>query len=421
MDCEAEWQFEKYAWQGTVALTFDMDESITVGACCDNLVVQTGLYWVAETGSDVSGDGTYANPWATLAYACTQATTPGDVIHVKAGTITETVQSNLAVGVSIIGAGVTSIILSHVDGTRGPGGITGPTISLQSTTQGTDGNQSISYIKMDGDGLIGDIGIYVKYRNNVKIHHCTIEDFYISGIIYQGGSASNVEPTTYMTDGEIHNCTITNCGDEAGTWNGGGALNISGTDGFLVYDNVITNIARTAGVNGNIMNGGYYNKGLKYYRNKSYKPDDNTQWNFHIEHWDAVGGIEIYDNEFYGGNVALDIAGHFNVKGSYDYAWSVHNNLFTTYSGGYATATSDKECVLVEGPDNEDIYIYRNLFEKIPCPLSIKCRVVGIASNIRAYYNIMSNCGINSAANFSNLFRIALTVESPIVFSDIYT
>ena len=24
VDCEAEWQFEKYAWQGTVTLTFDM-------------------------------------------------------------------------------------------------------------------------------------------------------------------------------------------------------------------------------------------------------------------------------------------------------------------------------------------------------------------------------------------------------------
>ena len=39
VDCEAEWQFEKYAWQGTVTITFDIDESITVGACCDNMTV----------------------------------------------------------------------------------------------------------------------------------------------------------------------------------------------------------------------------------------------------------------------------------------------------------------------------------------------------------------------------------------------
>ena len=39
IDVEPEWQFEKYAWQGTVTITFDIDESITVGACCDNMTV----------------------------------------------------------------------------------------------------------------------------------------------------------------------------------------------------------------------------------------------------------------------------------------------------------------------------------------------------------------------------------------------
>ena len=36
---EIEWQFEKYCWQGVATITFDMDEKITVGACCDNLTV----------------------------------------------------------------------------------------------------------------------------------------------------------------------------------------------------------------------------------------------------------------------------------------------------------------------------------------------------------------------------------------------
>lgn len=65
IDVEPEWQFEKYAWQGTVTLTFDMDESITVGACCDNLIIANpdpDPYWVATDGSDETGTGEYSNP-----------------------------------------------------------------------------------------------------------------------------------------------------------------------------------------------------------------------------------------------------------------------------------------------------------------------------------------------------------------------
>ena len=106
LDIEADWQFEKYSWQGTVVLTFDMDEKVVLGACCDNLTVTDAIpewYWIAIDGSDDTGDGHYTTPWKTLAYACTQATTSGDVIHVKAGTFTETAQSVLAAGVSIVG------------------------------------------------------------------------------------------------------------------------------------------------------------------------------------------------------------------------------------------------------------------------------------------------------------------------------
>ena len=39
VDVEAEWQFEKYLSQATVTITFDMDEKIIIGACCDNLTV----------------------------------------------------------------------------------------------------------------------------------------------------------------------------------------------------------------------------------------------------------------------------------------------------------------------------------------------------------------------------------------------
>ena len=102
VDCEVEWQFEKYAWQGTVTLTFDIDESITVGACCDNLTVEAeppgpvdlGGYYLAPTGSDDTGDGSFDNPWFTLekAWAVIAA---GDTVYMRGGTYEYTTRQDL--------------------------------------------------------------------------------------------------------------------------------------------------------------------------------------------------------------------------------------------------------------------------------------------------------------------------------------
>lgn len=39
VDVDVEWQFEKFLHQGTVTLTFDMNESVLLTSCCDNLTV----------------------------------------------------------------------------------------------------------------------------------------------------------------------------------------------------------------------------------------------------------------------------------------------------------------------------------------------------------------------------------------------
>ena len=69
-------------------------------------------YYISTAGNDVTGDGSAGNPWKTLSKATGTVTTAGDIIHVNAGTYTETLQCSLAVGVSIEGDGVTSIIRS---------------------------------------------------------------------------------------------------------------------------------------------------------------------------------------------------------------------------------------------------------------------------------------------------------------------
>lgn len=64
--------------------------------------------YISPTGSDTKS-GTQAAPFKTL-FKATSVAQNGDVIHVNAGTYTESKSSYLPVGVSIEGEGVTSII-----------------------------------------------------------------------------------------------------------------------------------------------------------------------------------------------------------------------------------------------------------------------------------------------------------------------
>ena len=402
VDVEPEWQFEKYAWQGTMTLTFDMDESITVGACCDNLVVQTGggepepepipdLYWVAETGSDVSGDGTYANPWATLAYAATQATTPGDVIHVKAGTITETVQTNLAVNVSIVGQGDTSIIKA--------GAALNPIIELYSTSEGTDGNQSISYLTLDGNNLTGTRAIYNYLRKNVIVHHVTVKDFSAQGIHFRGSIIAD-SPVIYATGNKIYNCTLTNtCGR-------GGAITVRAQDGILINDNIITGYQRALGHDPTLISMNV-NRDVRFYNNtlnmdRLYFAANGTTalWGFHIESWDCNGGYQFYNNTFNGGHVPIDVGGTYNVKGTFDYCWDIHHNTWQ-WSAQYPTQVDGSFGLVYEG-GVKDLRIRNNHFKNVP--QAINSSIVQesrIHEDIHIYYNIMENMGWgDSAWNF---------------------
>ena len=66
-----------------------------------------GELWVSPTGVDApSGRGSVGAAYATMAYACSRATT-GDVVRLTAGVFRETAQTVLKSGVSILGNGAT--------------------------------------------------------------------------------------------------------------------------------------------------------------------------------------------------------------------------------------------------------------------------------------------------------------------------
>jgi len=423
VDVEAEWQFEKYAWQGTVTLTFDMDESITVGACCDNLTVTDAIpewYWIATDGSDDTGDGHYTTPWKTLAYACTQVTTPGDVIHLKAGTYNETAQSVLAPGVSIVGAGDTSIITTAA--------ALNPMIKLSSAA-GTNGNQSISYVRIDGD-LTALAGITVNGRSNVLIHHCTIIDILHYGLTFCDAISNRsqlVEPPVYATGNRIYSNNIVNCGTDAWVsggysyWGAEAAVDVSGQDGMLVYSNTIDNL--TGGRHAYALKGltgGGYNRGLKIYDNTlrtSLRDVAENAWSFNIELWTGTGGIEIYNNDCNGG---IDLGGYgYSDEYGYGYALRCYNNTVKLPSLSVNNAEAG---IVLEGGADDGVYIYKNWVENFSTGLTIgttsEALIPGM-QDLYVYYNVFANIGFSAGGVGSGIQGYTHVVAGGLTYSNI--
>lgn len=381
--------------------------------------IPLGAYFVDPDGIDDAGrDGHEGQEWASLSYACSRVSTPGSTIYINAGQYDETSVCSLAEGVSIQGAGKEIVeIFSSVTGTRDSTGITDATIELKSGSENTNGNQSISHISLLG-GLEASVAIYVKQRNNVIVHDCIIDEFYINGITFQGTSTPYVEPTIYSTGNQFYNCTIKNCGDTPGTWDGGALYMIAGQSTMEIHDNILENTERATGHNSNIGNISSYVKGIKYHNNKSTKPTDETAWNFHWEAFMVRGGIEIYNNEFYGGDCCIDFAGDVTEKGTYDFAYQIHDNYFydnPTVHSDHGKVTIDFESLVCT-----DIYIYNNHFEGqvVPIGISDNTNKNNTYANIYIYSNIMWKTGYNNPIDWTN--SIGINLQWPSTITGLY-
>jgi hypothetical protein len=186
---------------------------------------------------------------------------------------------------------------------------------------------------------------------------------------------------------------------------------LAGQDSPEIYNNILDQRQRPAGHNGNIIdavgytsesygdNRGCFVVGLKYYNNISYKPDTDGDitnpagWNFHHEFWTTKGGIEIYNNEFWGG-VGIDIGGTINTKGSYDYAWYVHDNFFGLENQiARVDHVHPPGGVDIEG-SSADVIITRNHFKNIPVGVPFNIGQENrIQTRIYVNYNIFENMG----------------------------
>jgi hypothetical protein len=377
-------------------------------------------HYVSTTGSN-SNSGTSGSPWLTLSYACTQVTTAGDTIYLNPGTYTESSHAVVAVGVSIKGAdsSTTHLVYTYVADFN-HNNPTDACIVFLSSTEGTDGNQSLSNLSISGDNLTATTGILIRCRGGVIIHDVHLKDFYTNGIDYQG---SNVDPytwpTTYPVGNQLYNSNIDNCTDTAETWVGGGCINMSGQKDLIIHDCILSDTSRGAGANGDIIVGNRYGKGFKYYNNTSYKPHTGADgWNFHLEIPSESAGAEIYNNNFYGGDQPIDVGNNIppSAGPTYDYAYaysySIHDNYFYDPNSA-STGDQGKVAVDIEGPDVKNIFVYNNTFQSIVKPFEI-IDGSGYAcndSNIHIYKNSCLNCGINTSSSYEPLVVLLKSIS----------
>ena len=109
---------------GMVTITGNMTGSAKVRLKGKGFAAATTAdYYVSPEGNDTSGDGSAANPWATIAHADTQVG-PGSTVHVGAGTYTGSFNTNAS--------GTASAYITYISDTKWGAKIVGGSFSTWS-------------------------------------------------------------------------------------------------------------------------------------------------------------------------------------------------------------------------------------------------------------------------------------------------
>ena len=373
-----------------------------------------GTIYISTSGNDATGNGSAGNPYATLSKASSM-TSNGDVIYFTSGTYTESNQITIPSGVNIDGAG--RDLVKVYSTYPASGGAYDYWINLVSATENTNGNQFIRNVTFDGSNTTCFRAIIITARSNVAIYNCRIQNFKLSGVYWRGSLQSyGTEPLNYAVNNTFYNNIVDNCSNRmypdsvSNGGSGGGLLSISGQQGMQIHDNLLSDTSRTTGRNGNIIFAVEGNlKGLKYYNNKSWSdPNVSTvtpsPWNIALEFWNCRGGMEFYNNEFYGG-AAIDQGGLIEVKGTYDYSFWIHDNTFIRKVPKASNGSRDDGAWVAEGIVQDAIF-ERN-------------RVIGLSNNAVAItIGYTSDKNSHNITIRNNLFQnIGVINQSPSVYA----
>lgn len=320
--------------------------------------------YVDESGIDDAGrNGSIAQPFASFHYAVTRAVA-GDVIYFNAGEYTETVQIALPVQISIDGAGRDLVTIYITANYR-------PFILMQSNAEGTNGNQSIKNITIDGTNTCEAL-IHIFARSNVLIENCrlinaTHEGVYFYGLIDRGERV----PTIYSANNVVRNNIIYNCcgfGKMHGGWNTNHyGIALGAQKDMIIEHNTIIQPEREGpvGVPIGFANHGHH-CGLKIRYNHletaGKKGSSSTiyGWFFALELWSPRGGNEIHDNRIIGD---IDIGGYnTNDDEGYGFALKIYRNDCRVPESTPAPYKYTYRGVRLESGMKDGVYIYQNQF-----------------------------------------------------------
>jgi hypothetical protein len=364
--------------------------------------VSAAVFYVDIAGSDLN-DGSEALPWGTLEHATEQVQNAGDTIFINPGEHTISSVCHLAPGVSVEGAGNSSILNMTRAGSWEYG------LRLESHAANSTGNQSISHLRFTGNGVTAFGAVFIIARGGVSIHDCEFEDFDDCAVTFDGQANGGTDMPTVWSVGNLFysNRVVNCCKEQEGEWMSG-ALQIGAQEGMRIYGNYFQETERGGG------NCGYpikyfsdgYNRDLKIYDNiirKLPSIDAWNDWNFAIELWHWMGGVEIYNNQIEG-SIDLDHV----VRGDYEYGTRIHHNTFG-YDGlpGSSGNWNNLSSGLYIEFACSDVDIYQNEFKNLESPIRFSPRNGDQLERIRIFYNLFNQIGNLNRDNGCNLLNFA--------------
>ncbi len=148
--------------------------------------VVTNTYYVDVNGND-AGDGSISKPFKTLRQAVSKVpVNQGYTLQLSAGTFIENSSIEVPLGVSVVGAGIDKTILKAASSfyyyPASPGYSLDKFLIRLNGVSPSNGNQVLKGFTIDGDGKKLHGGIYIRYRNNIKIDQIKVQNANFNGI-----------------------------------------------------------------------------------------------------------------------------------------------------------------------------------------------------------------------------------------------
>jgi hypothetical protein len=286
------------------------------------------IYYIDPNGNDTSGNGSSTFPWSTLSNACAKVTSPGDVIFINPGVYADNNRCNLAIGVTICGAGKSFVtIKSAYNGDYTSGYIFRVTTSANPVPHG---HNDISGFTLDGSNKALNTGINISGTDYITIHDMKFQHIKTTAINLAGwdgwasyNAATVNPPATYGYNDSIHDVVIDDCSTQTtATFDDRlGAIELKSLANCMIYNVTINENYPNHGTGIKAVVG--WLAGVKLYNTLITTDHGNTD-SFGLEMYNFSGNSEIFNCSF---NHYISVVGGI-LKLNSGWNLKIHDNTF---------------------------------------------------------------------------------------------